>query len=84
MKVTIKPETGQQLINTNYSLESRCWEKLSQDLKSMFKNSLGADYTLKVGNEEIRVNSFILAARSSVFKKMFDYDKEQSMCHVQR
>ncbi|GFU21812.1 protein roadkill [Trichonephila clavipes] len=77
IKVTKKSETKKQLLNTEYSLESRCWQKLSQDLKSMFKNSLSADYTLKVRNEEIRVNSFILAARSSVFKKMFDYDKEQ-------
>ncbi|GFR28554.1 speckle-type POZ protein B [Trichonephila clavata] len=77
IKVTKKPETEKQFLNTEYSLQCRCWERLSQDLKSMYLNSLSADYTLKVGTEEIQVNSFILAARSSVFKKMFHHDKEQ-------
>ncbi|GFU99296.1 protein roadkill [Trichonephila clavipes] len=76
VKVTNIPETEQQSFDNRCSLESHCWQKLSQDLKSMYKNSTDADFTLVVGTEEIRVNSSILAARSPVFKKMFDYDKE--------
>ncbi|GFU21847.1 speckle-type POZ protein B [Trichonephila clavipes] len=76
VKVTNIPETEKQSFNNGCSLESHCWEKLSQDLKSMYKNSRDAGFTLVVETEEIRVNSSFLAARSPVFKKMFDYDKE--------
>ncbi|GFY64358.1 speckle-type POZ protein B [Trichonephila inaurata madagascariensis] len=79
VKVTKNPKTEKQNLDTKCSLESHCWEKLSQDLKSMYLNSLNADCTLEVKSEEILVNSSILAARSSVFKKMLHHDKEQKV-----
>ncbi|GFY55996.1 speckle-type POZ protein B [Trichonephila inaurata madagascariensis] len=79
IKVTKTPKTEKQYLDTECYLGSRCWLKLSQDLKSMYKNSFNADCTLQIGTEEIRVNSSILAARSSVFKKMLNHDKEQNV-----
>ncbi|GFR01235.1 speckle-type POZ protein B [Trichonephila clavata] len=77
MKVTKIPETEKYYLDAESSFQNHCWQKLSQDLKFMYKNSFNADFTLEVETEEIRVNSSILAARSPVFKKMFDFDKEQ-------
>ncbi|GFU21827.1 hypothetical protein TNCV_3283121 [Trichonephila clavipes] len=54
------------------------FDKLSIEKKlySPYICQQNADFTLVVRTEEIRVNRSILAARSPVFKKMFDYDKE--------
>ncbi|GFY64356.1 speckle-type POZ protein B [Trichonephila inaurata madagascariensis] len=79
MKVTKIPETEKQNLEAERSLQNHCWQKLSQDLKFMYKNSSNADFILIVETEEILVNSSILAARSSVFKKMLHHDKEQKV-----
>lgn len=80
VKVTNKPKTEKQSLKTERSLESHSWQKLSQDLKSMYQNSIDADFTLDVGGEKIPVNSSILSARSLVFKKMLCHEKE--ICEV--
>ncbi|GFR01236.1 speckle-type POZ protein B [Trichonephila clavata] len=82
MKLTKIPRTEKQCPGIAYSLNMPSWTKLSQDLKSLYQNSIDTDYTLVVESEEIHVNSCILAARSSVFKKMLHHDKDQNVPNV--
>ncbi|GFY63810.1 speckle-type POZ protein B [Trichonephila inaurata madagascariensis] len=77
LKVIKTPVTEKQSIDTEVSLPNPTWQKLSEDLESMYKNSWNSDYILEVGTERIRVNSSILAARSPVFRKMFRHDEEK-------
>ncbi|GFT37019.1 TD and POZ domain-containing protein 5 [Trichonephila clavipes] len=78
MKLIKTPETEKQLIDEEYSLKYPAWQKLSEDLKFMYKSSLNADCILKFGINGIRVNSSILAARSPVFQKILQHDTEQN------
>ncbi|GFT99115.1 TD and POZ domain-containing protein 2 [Trichonephila clavipes] len=78
LKVIKTPVTEKQSIDAEVSLTNPAWQKLSEDLESMYKNSLNSDYILEVRTERIRVNSSILAARSPVFRKMFRHDEEQN------
>ncbi|GFQ88092.1 speckle-type POZ protein B [Trichonephila clavata] len=78
LKVIKTPITERQTLHTEISLSKPAWQKLSEDLKSMYKNSLNADYILEVGTERILVNSSILSARSPVFRKMFYHNEEQN------
>ncbi|GFT37018.1 speckle-type POZ protein B [Trichonephila clavipes] len=78
LKVIKTPVTEKQSIDTKVSLTKPSWQKLSEDLKSMYKNSLNVDCVLEVGIERIQVNSSILAARSPVFRTMFHHDEEQN------
>ncbi|GFY63811.1 speckle-type POZ protein B [Trichonephila inaurata madagascariensis] len=81
LKVIKTPVTEKQLVNTEYSFEYPARQKLSEDLKFMYENSLNADCTLEIGTERIRVNSSILAARSPVFKKILHHDTEKNTFH---
>ncbi|GFS31125.1 speckle-type POZ protein B [Trichonephila inaurata madagascariensis] len=78
LKVIKTPVTEKQFIDTEVSLKNPSWQKLSEDLKSMYKNSLNVDCVLEVGIERIRVNSSILAARSPVFRTMFHHEEEEN------
>ncbi|GFT99116.1 TD and POZ domain-containing protein 5 [Trichonephila clavipes] len=81
LKVIKTPVTEKQLLDTEYSFEHLALQKLTEDLKCMYENSLNADCILEVGTERIRVNSSILAARSPVFKKKLHLDTEQNTLH---
>ncbi|GFS51699.1 speckle-type POZ protein B [Trichonephila inaurata madagascariensis] len=78
MKMIRTPETEKQIVNDVCSFEYPAWQKLSEDLKFMYKNSLNADCILVFGTNRIRVNSSILATRSPVFKEMLHHNTEKN------
>ncbi|XP_031232021.1 TD and POZ domain-containing protein 1-like [Mastomys coucha] len=52
---------------------------LTDDLGELWENSLFTDFSLLVAGQEFRAHKAILAARSPVFKAMFEHEMEQSL-----
>lgn len=51
--------------------------KLSADLKQAFQSGWRSDATLKCGGTDIKAHRLILAARSPVFKAMFEHEMQE-------
>ncbi|KAG8192315.1 hypothetical protein JTE90_002136 [Oedothorax gibbosus] len=56
-------------------------DSLVGDMKHLYENKMFSDFTLKVGNEELKVHKLILCARSTVFNSMLTTDMKESITH---
>ncbi|KAG8192306.1 hypothetical protein JTE90_002127 [Oedothorax gibbosus] len=63
-------------ICVEYILENP--DSLMDDLQHMYTSQMFSDFTLKVGDEELKVHKLILCARSSVFNTMLNCDMKEN------
>ncbi|KAG8192296.1 hypothetical protein JTE90_002119 [Oedothorax gibbosus] len=63
-------------ICVEYILENP--DSLMDDLQHMYTSQMFSDFTLKVGDEELKVHKLILCARSSVFNIMLNCDMKEN------
>lgn len=52
--------------------------QLANDFENLMEKSVLSDFTINIGNKELKVHKNILAARSKVFSAMFQHEMEEN------
>ncbi|XP_063089716.1 speckle-type POZ protein-like [Cavia porcellus] len=77
-EVKVTKDTTDSFSLNNKNIVKACENWLASDLAGLWKNSLLADCCFFVAGQEFQAHKAILAARSPVFKAMFQHEMQES------